>query len=81
MKTSSIFAINYQDLLKGLLVAILGAVVTVVQSSLDAGNLKFNWHAIGVTALSAGLGYLIKNFLTPAQIVKSVPPVPQSAKV
>ena len=80
MKTSSLYALNVQDFLKGLLVAVISSVLVVLQSSLDAGNLKFNWHAIAVTATAAGVGYLLKNFFTPAQIVRSLPAEPQSAK-
>lgn len=78
MKTSPLFTINLRDIAKGLIVAVAGAVITVIQSSVNAGNLKFNWHAIGVTALSAGIGYLVKNFLTAEKLIKQVPPSTQS---
>lgn len=69
MQTSSLFSLNLNDIGKGLLVAVGGAVIAAVQSSLSAGSLSFNWKTIGGVALAAGLSYLAKNFFTPAQIV------------
>lgn len=67
--TSGQFSLNARDFLKGALVAVLTPVVTVIIQSLEAGSLKFDWTAIGITALSAFLAYIVKNFLAPAQIV------------
>ena len=67
--TSTQFTINMRDILKGLLVAIITPVFTIIISSLEAGSLTFDWKAIGITALTAGLAYVIKNFLTPSAII------------
>jgi bacteriorhodopsin len=64
MEQSKQFALNLRDFLNGLVVAVGSAVVTVVQTSLDAGTLKFNWHAIGVVAISATVAYLGKNLFS-----------------
>lgn len=72
--TSTQFAVNLKDILKGLLVAVLTPVFTIVITSLQAGSLVFNWTAIGITALIAGMSYILKNFLTPAQIIVEAPP-------
>ena len=72
MQTSQLFSLNIQDLSKGLIVAVGGAIIAAVQSSIQAGSLAFNWQTIGSVALAAGLSYLGKNFFTPAQIVRSV---------
>lgn len=69
MKTSSLFTLNLKDLGKGLLVAVGGAVIATIQTSLQAGSLDFNWKLIGTVALAAGISYLAKNFFTPAQTV------------
>ena len=71
MKTSNLFTLDFKDLTKGLLVAAGGAAIAAVQTSIQTGTLNFNWKAIGLTALAAGLSYLAKNFFTPAQIVRS----------
>lgn len=69
MKTSALFSLGLNDFGKGLLVAIGGAVVAAIETSLQAGSLTFDWKAIGTAALAAGVSYLAKNFFTPAQIV------------
>ena len=72
MQTSSVFSLNFKDLGKGLLVAVGGAVIAAIETSIQAGALSFNWKAIGGVALAAGLSYLAKNFFTPAQTVTPV---------
>jgi hypothetical protein len=72
MKTSALFSLGLNDFGKGLLVAIGGAVVAAIETSLQAGSLTFDWKAIGTTALAAGISYLAKNFFTAAQIVTPV---------
>ena len=66
--TSEKYAINWKDTLKGLLVAVGTSVIVIVQASLDAGSLQFNWKQIVMAALAAGIAYLAKNFFTPASV-------------
>jgi len=67
MKTSNFLSLNWIDLAKGLLMAVLTPVVVVVQQSLELGILTFDWKVIGLSAIGGGLAYLVKNLLTPAQ--------------
>lgn len=53
--------LNWKDFGKGLLVAVISAVLGVVTTSLQVGSLTFDWKAIGTIALSAGLAYITKN--------------------
>ena len=69
MQTSPLFTIDFKDLGKGLLVAVGGAVIAAIETSVQAGALTFSWKAIGGVASAAGLSYLVKNFFTPAQTV------------
>lgn len=69
MKTSSLFTLDLKDLGKGLLVAVGGAVIGAIETSVKVGSLTFDWKAIGGIALASGLAYLAKNFFTPAQTV------------
>ena len=71
MKTSGLFSLNLNDLGKGLLVAVGGAVIAAIETSLKAGSLNINWPSIGSVALAAGLAYLGKNFFTPAKTLTS----------
>jgi hypothetical protein len=55
------YSLQLSDFWKGALLAVGAAVLTVVQQSLEAGNLKFNWSLISTTAISAFVAYLVKN--------------------
>jgi len=65
MKTSNFLSLNWHDLGKGLLMAILTPVFTTIYTSFEAGVFTFNWHLIGVSAIGGALAYLGKNFFTP----------------
>lgn len=67
MKTSNFLSLNWQDVGKGLIIAILTPVLVLVQNSVDAGTLVFNWKALAMAAVGGGVAYFIKNFFTPAQ--------------
>jgi len=73
MKTSPLFRLDLRDAAKGLIVAVGGAVITLIENSISAGTFQLDWKKIGMAALAAGLAYLIKNFFTPSQVVTPVP--------
>lgn len=73
MTTSNLFSLNTQDFLKGVLMAVLVPVMTIVTQSLQAGSLTFNWKAIGVAAIAGFVAYLTKNFLTPSSTTSNSP--------
>lgn len=64
MKTSKFFTWNFKDIVKGLIVATLGAAIGLIDATIKAGNLNFDWPAIGKAALTTALAYLLKNLLT-----------------
>jgi hypothetical protein len=55
------YKLNSRDFVKGLIIAILAAALPIVQNSLSAGQLIFDYKLIITTSLSAGVAYLIKN--------------------
>ncbi|MCK9220272.1 MAG: hypothetical protein M0P47_09520 [Bacteroidales bacterium] len=64
---SNFVNLNWIDLLKGLVVAILGAIITAVYEAVQSGTITFTWvfwQPILFTGIAAGLAYLIKNFFT-----------------
>ena len=65
MKDSKLFSLNLKDLLKGLLLAILTPAILIIEQSLEAGTLVFNWNHILMASLAGGVAYLVKNFFTP----------------
>lgn len=58
------FSINWNDFLKGLVMAVIMPVLAIIQSSISNGELTFNWKLIGLTAAGAFVAYLIKNFFS-----------------
>ena len=61
---STFFNLNATDFIKGLLMAVLSSVITVVYQTIEAGILVFDWKAIGTIALTSGLAYIMKNLFT-----------------
>jgi hypothetical protein len=60
--SSKQFALNAVDFLRSLFMAVGGAVITVIEQTLEAGSLTFNWKQIGIVAGTAAVTYLAKNY-------------------
>jgi len=67
MNTSNLFKLNFNDISKGLLMAVLLPVISIVQQSLSAGILVFDYKTMVTTAVGGLLAYLVKNFVTNSQ--------------
>lgn len=67
--TSNQFTLSLNDFWKGLIVAVISPVFTIIITSLNAGSLTFDWKAMGGVAAAAMLSYLLKNFLDSPKIV------------
>ena len=61
---STFLTLNNNDFLKGLIMAVLSTVITVVYQTVEAGSLVFDWKAIGTMALTTALAYIMKNLFT-----------------
>jgi hypothetical protein len=61
---STFLNLNSSDFLKGLVMAVLSTVITVVYQTVEAGSLVFDWKAIGTMALTSALAYIMKNLFT-----------------
>ena len=75
---STFGTINLLDLGKGFLVAIIGALLTGIYQALQAGTIAFTWifwQPNVLTAVTAGIAYIIKNLFTNSQneLAKSEP--------
>lgn len=64
MKNSNFLSLNWLDLGKGLLMAILTPAVVIIQQSIEAGAFTFDWKSIGLASVGGGFAYLVKNFFT-----------------
>lgn len=61
---SALFTLVSADLLKGLIVAVLTAVVSAIYTAIQAGGFPTDWKPILLAAAGAGLAYILKNFLS-----------------
>ena len=62
---SNFLNLNFKDLAKGLLTAIITAISAYIYEAIQSGNLTaIDWKFVGSTALIAAIGYLTKNLLT-----------------
>jgi hypothetical protein len=84
---SQLFSLSSNDFVKALVVAVLSPVaayvIQVLQVFVAGGSLSFDWKYLGGVALSAAIGYLIKQFGTNSQgqlltaepnVAETVPP-------
>lgn len=67
--TSKTFTLNWRDLGKGFLVTVITAILTALLPLFEAGDYAFNWKQILGAGATAGIAYLLKNWLSPAEIV------------
>jgi hypothetical protein len=74
---STFLSLNAKDFLKGLVLSVLSAVITVLYTSIEKESLVFDFKSIGMVALSTALGYIVKNLLTNSkdQFLKDEPKV------
>lgn len=66
------FSLKWRDIVRGFILAVLTPALLIIQQSLEAGSLTFNWHQIGMAAVAGGGAYLIKNFLEPTKVIEKV---------
>lgn len=59
---SKLFSLTTNDVVKGLVMAVLGAVLTAVYEGLQIGAI--DWHTVMMTSAITGVGYLLKNFFS-----------------
>ncbi|HEY5139294.1 MAG TPA: hypothetical protein VIJ25_08270 [Methylococcales bacterium] len=66
MINAKFLSLNAQDAIKGAIVAAGTSIITTLVSAMNTGSLPHlsDLRGIGIAGLSAGLAYLLKNFLT-----------------
>lgn len=55
---SKFLELNIEDVIKGLAMAVFGAILPIIWSVISTGSFAFDWKAIGTAALTAALAYL-----------------------
>lgn len=64
MEQSKFLSLGFRDLLRGFVMAVLTPVFVIVQQSLEAGILTFNWRSIAMAGVAGALAYITKNVFT-----------------
>ncbi len=72
MKSSPLFTLNWNDIIKGLIMAAGGGIFSVLMADVNSGNFDFNLTALWHGAIVGAIPYLAKNFLTPSDTTKKV---------
>ena len=67
--TSKQGTLQGRDWIRGLAIAIITSVLTIIVQTVEAGSLSFDWKVIGTTALAAGAAYLLKNLGEPTKTI------------
>lgn len=62
-------SLQWRDILRGLVMAVLTPSLWIIQQSLDKGEFVFNWKQIAMAAVAGGLAYLVKNILEPNKVI------------
>lgn len=63
---SNKFLLNLWDLSRGMIMAVLSGSLMLVYQALQA-NAVIDWRLVGLAGITAGLGYLIKNYFSDSQ--------------
>lgn len=61
---STMFSLKTRDFLRGLVMALIVPALLIIQQSITAGELVFNWKSIWMASVAGGVGYLLKNLFT-----------------
>lgn len=64
---SDFLKLNWSDFSKGIIVAILTAVLTYIANALQVSGLNLDWQQVLSVAIIAGIGYLSKQFLSDSE--------------
>lgn len=56
------WSVNFRDAINGFLIAVLTSGLTALQQFLDNAN-GINFKAVGMAAVSGGIGYVLKKWL------------------
>ena len=61
---SKLGTIKLGDFWRGLIIAVIMAVLTVIYESVQKGSLEISWNSVILAGVGAGISYLLKNLGT-----------------
>lgn len=62
------FVVQARDWINGLIIAVLSSILVVIEQAFDAQN-GIDWNLVYKMALSGGLAYVIKNFISKPKVI------------
>lgn len=65
---SKFLGLNWQDAVKALILTVITSVLSIVYETLIKGG-PIDWSVVGTTAVTTAVGYILKNWLSPTQII------------
>lgn len=71
MKQSGFLSLGLRDFFRGLVMAVLTPIATLITNSLDHGEFTLNWHLVWLSAVGGAVAYILKNLLTKPDSVKT----------
>lgn len=63
------YKLQVRDFLRGAVLAVLAAIIPILQESLTAGS--FDWQYIGIVSGSTFLAYLGRAFFEPTKVIET----------
>lgn len=77
-KVPGLFQLASRDIIKGFITSILASVLTAVMTMINSGNIPTDlasWKPTILAGVAAGIGYILKNFLSNSndQFMKAEP--------
>lgn len=71
--TSEKYSLSIRDLFRGLVVAVIGAVLPIAQELLTAWqsgeDIEMKWRTVVATAIQAGIAYLLLNYFSNSKVI------------
>lgn len=61
---TKLWTIKLSDFWRGLIVAVVMAVLTVIYETIQKGSLEISWNSVLLAGIGAGISYLLKNLGT-----------------
>lgn len=77
---SKLGTLKLSDFWRGLIIAVVMAVLTVVYESIQKGSLDISWNSVLLAGIGAGASYLLKNLGTGqgGRMLTNAPPKPEA---
>lgn len=71
---SKFLGLNTQDAIKAFILTVITSVLTIIyEAFVKCSTCPIDWQAVKTVAITTAIGYILKNWLSPTQIVIQKP--------